>query len=67
VAGPNPQAYLDACKDEIDEFTMLRPGLAIEALAELEEYARERRLDVEQRLAVEELRRANRASRANQR
>jgi hypothetical protein len=54
----NYQTYLDHCKDEIDEFTKLPRRRAMEALEELEEYARERRLDIDQQLQVERLRRA---------
>ncbi len=52
------QQYINDCKNEIDEFTKLRPKQAIEALRELEEYAYERRMDVEQRLIAESVRRA---------
>lgn len=53
------QLYINVCKDEIDQFTELGPRKAIEALQELEEYARERRMYVEERLLVQRLRRNN--------
>lgn len=54
------EAFLDAVRDEIDEFTKLGPRQALEAFDELEDYIRARRTDVHDAQLVKRLRRSAR-------